>query len=64
VCFGHMKKMDFHTEKTKKKEANTFILIIMCTRVRSSTCTTRGPGTSNMVWFITILLRALLLDEL
>ena len=32
--------------------------------VKSSTCTTRGSGTSNIVWFITILLRALLLDEL
>ena len=32
--------------------------------VRSSTCTTRGSGTSNMVWFITLLLRSLLLDEL
>ena len=32
--------------------------------VRSSTCTTRGSGTSNVVWFITLLLQALLLDEL
>jgi len=32
--------------------------------VRNSTWTTRGSGTSNMVWFITLLLWALLLDEL
>ena len=32
--------------------------------MRSSTCTTRGSGTSNMVRFIDLLLQALLFDEL
>jgi len=53
VCFGHRKSMDCHTEDTKNEEANII-------SVRSSTCTTRGSRTSDMVWFITLLLRALL----
>jgi hypothetical protein len=45
----------------RMKEASNIILKLMCEEQR---CTTRGSGTSNIVWFITILLRALLLDEL
>jgi len=53
--------MDCHTEDIKN-EGGKLLFINLC--VRSSTCTTRRSGTSNMVWFITLLLRAQLLDEL
>ena len=48
VSFGHMDLMMLnicHTEDTKNEEANN-IIHKLC--VRSSTCTTRGSGTSNM----------------
>jgi hypothetical protein len=44
----------------RKREANNIIYV----NSRSNTYTTRGSVTSVIVWFVTLLLRALLLDEL
>jgi hypothetical protein len=46
-----------------REAINNIIYKLMCEE-RSSTCTTRGSGTYNVVWFNTLLLQALLLDEL
>ena len=50
--------MDCHAEDTKNEGGKYYHAH------RSSTCMTVGSRTSNMVWFTTLLLRALLLDEL
>jgi hypothetical protein len=68
MCFGHKKNMDCHTQDIKNERGRQ-ITLNMNSCVKSSTCTfffftTRGSGILILVWFITLLLRALLLDEL
>jgi len=54
--------MDCHTEDIIKNEGGKYYYTL--THVwGASTCTTRGAGISNMDWFITLLLRALLLPK-
>ena len=55
--------MDCHTADTKI-EGRQILVVYINAHPRNSACTTRGSGTSNMLWFITLLLRALLLDDL
>ena len=62
LCVLGTLKLGLSHEDTKNEGGKSYLPWNSC--VRSSTCTTRGSGTSNVVWFIKLLLRALLLDEL
>ena len=62
VRLGHIKKHGLSHWGYQEWGRQILYYLISC--VRSSTCTMRGSRTSNMVWFISLLLRALLLDEL
>jgi hypothetical protein len=65
VCFGHIKTWTVSLRMPRMmREGNVIFYTLYNSCVRSSTGTMRGSGTSNMVWFVTHLLRALLLDEL
>jgi len=43
-----------HTEDTRNEGGREANIVIHKLMLKSSTCTTRGFGTSNMVWFITL----------
>ena len=64
MSFGHIKKKECRTEDIKNEGGNCYYNVIHKVMCEEQHMHNKRCGTSNIVRIITLLLRALLLDEL